>query len=87
MATGVFAIPRAALIDRELRCRGTTLDAWADAQGVPRRTLHAMLEGAAPADPRVLAALAETLGVSVAVLETFGDAAATSSTPPPGRAA
>ncbi len=66
MATGVHAIPRSVLIDRELSCQtGRSLREWAMDHGVSFENLRRILDGIEPENESLLVELAETLGVSV----------------------
>lgn len=72
MITGVFPISKATLVARELRCQGTTLESWARNHGVALGHLEDALNEHRHDLDHVLAELAETLGISVAVLRKTG---------------
>lgn len=68
--TAVHLISRAALVDRELRCQGSSLQAWAEKNGIGLRSLIERLNRGT--QDAVVHELAETLGVSVTALQPTG---------------
>jgi hypothetical protein len=68
MITGVFPVPRATLIARELRCQGVTLETWANEHGMTYEYVEDVLNGHECDSVYVEAELAITLGVSVSAL-------------------
>ena len=62
-------VSKAYILDRELRCHGTSLGVWSENHGIPTHMLISMLDGKIPVDEQILADLATTLGVTpIAVL-------------------
>jgi hypothetical protein len=65
MITGIFPVPRATLIARELRCQGIMLETWANEHGMTYEYVEDVLNGYAEDNSHVEAELAITLGVTV----------------------
>jgi hypothetical protein len=68
MATGIHPIPPSIILDRELRCQGSSLEAWAAAHGVAPAALREVLDGLRPDHGLLRVDLAATLGVSASAL-------------------
>ena len=65
MNTGVFPVPRATLIARELRCQGITLETWAKQRSLSLEYVEDVLNGETKDDGYVESEMAGTIGVSV----------------------
>lgn len=72
MVSGVFPVSKAVIVDRELRCQGTSLLSWATDRGISPEMLEDALDGTRKGLEPFLLELAETLGISVGTLERTG---------------
>lgn len=63
-------ISKSALLDRELRCQGSSLQTWAEQRGLCVRSLRNLID--LGVEDAIVHELAETLGVSVTALKPTG---------------